>query len=135
MQGGSDVQLNRKEALRAYARMMNTLDVKPLEGILAPEFTYESQWVFEALQSRQAFLDYIRPKLATIAKADSAVYAEMGTVAAYGEMQPCVILAQDHPENLVALVFANVRDGLLVRLDLCAVPPAAAAERSGEYPR
>ena len=135
MQGSHETRLNREEALRAYARMMNTLDSEPLEGILAPDFTYESQWVLEAVQSREAFLDYIRPKLATIAKAEAAVYAEMGTVATYGERQPCVILAQDHPENIVALVFARVNDGLIVRIDPCAMPPADAAERSGEYPK
>lgn len=52
------MELTRSEALRAYARMMNTLNVTPLESLLADDFTYESQHVFSALESKQAFLDY-----------------------------------------------------------------------------
>lgn len=115
--------------------MLNTLDVQALEGLLAEDFVYESQNVLEPLASKQAFLEYIEPKLQTIASAGATVYAEMGTVDAYAETQPCVILAQNDKSKLVAVVLAKVEGGLLKRLDLCIVPPPEAAERSGEYPR
>jgi hypothetical protein len=114
--------------------MMNTLSVTPLEPLLADNFTYESQTVFSALESKQAFLDYIRPKLQTIQKAGATVFAEMGMVSAYGKHQPCVVLAQNTKDNLVGLVLASVSDSKLSRLDLCIVPPPQSAERSGEYP-
>jgi hypothetical protein len=113
---------------------MNTLSVEPLEPLLADDFTYESQYVFSALESKQEFLDYIRPKLQTIREAGATPFAEMGMVLAYGKRQPCVVLAQNSPENLVALVLAEVTDGKLSRLGLCIVPPPRSAERSGEYP-
>jgi len=128
------LELTESEALRAYARMMNTLDVQCLEGLLAEDFVYESQYVLEPLASKQAFLAYIEPKLQTIARAKATVYAEMGTVDACAENQPCVILAQNDKSNLVAVVLAKVEGGRLKRLDLCAVPPPEEAERSGEYP-
>jgi hypothetical protein len=128
------VDLTKSEALRAYAKMMNTLSVTPLEPLLADNFTYESQTVFSALESKQAFLDYIRPKLQTIQKAGATVFAEMGMVSAYGKHQPCVVLAQNTKDNLVGLVLASVSDSKLSRLDLCIVPPPQSAERSGEYP-
>ena len=128
------MELTKSEALRAYARMMNTLSVSPLEPLLADNFTYESQAVFTALESKQAFLDYIRPKLETIRNVGATVFAEMGKVDAYGEDQPCVVLAQNNKGNLVGLVLARVTDGKLSRLDLCIVPPPQFAERSGEYP-
>ena len=131
---GRRVNLTQCEALRAYARMMNTLSVEPLEPLLAEDFTYESQYVFSALESKQQFLDYIRPKLQTIREAGARVFAEMGMVLAYGKRQPCVIVAQDSPENLLGLVLARVSDGKLSRLDLCIVPSPTSAERSGEYP-
>lgn len=81
--------LTRSEALRAYAKMMNTLSVTPLESLLTDDFTYTSQHVFSALESKQAFFDYIVPKLQTIANAGATVFAEMGMVTAYGEYQPC----------------------------------------------
>ena len=126
--------INEEQALRAYAQMMNTLNEECLEPILADDFTYESQQVFEALVSKQAFLDYIRPKLKTIRQANAIVFAEMGTVVAYGKEQPCVILAQNNQANLVGLVLAKTDGNRLNRLDICIVPPPETAKRSGEYP-
>lgn len=127
------MDLTQSEALHAYAKMMNTLSVAPLEPLLADDFTYESQWVFSALESKKAFLDYIKPKLQAI-KAGTKAFAEMGMVHAYGEHQPCVVLAQNSRSNLVGSVLARVVNNKLSRLDLCAVPRPESAERSGEYP-
>lgn len=125
---------NEELALRAYAKMMNTLDPQCLEPLLADDFIYESQHVFQPLESKQAFLDYIRPKLDTIRRAKATVYAELGTVWAYGTTRPCVILAQSDRENLVGLVLATVKGASLKRIDLCVAPLPQAAQRSGEYP-
>jgi hypothetical protein len=131
---GVSAELSKEDALYAYARMMNTLRVAPLESLLAEDFVYESQEVFSALEGRDAFLDYIRPKLETIRKAGATVFAEMGMVSAYGQYQPCVILAQYSKENLVGLVLAQVAAGKVSRLDLCVVPQPKSAQRSGVYP-
>ena len=127
-----EIQLN---ALRAYAAMMNTLDSSYLEPFLAEDFVYESQMVFEPITSKQAFMEYIRPKLATVKRSNATVFAEIGRVAAYGQEQPCVVLAQNTRENLVGLVLAKTTGRLLKRLDLCIVPSPHSAARSGEYPR
>jgi len=108
--------------------------VGPLEGMLADDFTYESQYVSEALESKQAFLEYIKPKLQSIAQADAKIFAEMGMVTAYGERQPCVVLAQYDKSILVGLVLAKVQGNKLSRLELCIVPSPESADRSGEYP-
>ena len=128
------MELTEKTALRAYAKMMNTMSAEPLTLLRADDFVYESQMVFQPLESKQAFLDYITAKLDTIRQSGATVYAEMGTVAAYGRDQSCVILAQNDKTNLVALVLAKTHEGKLKRLDLCIVPPPATADRSGEYP-
>jgi len=122
------------DSLRAYARMMNTLDSSHLEPLLAEDFSYTSQMVFDEIGSKQLFLEYIRPKLQTIRRANATVYAEMGTVNAYGKQQPCVILAQNKRDNLEALVLATVESGELKRLDLCIVPKPQQAVGTGEYP-
>lgn len=129
------MKLTEEIALRAYAKMMNTLHVEALEPLLSEDFIYESQAVFQAIESKQAFLEYIQRKLKAIQKSNATVYAEMGSVVAYGKSQPCVILAQNEMANLVALVLAKTDGNSLKRLDLCIVPPPQAAERSGEYPR
>lgn len=126
--------LTEDTALRAYAKMINTLSINALEPLLADDFTYESQMVFGALESKQVFLDYKRPKLQTIQQSNATVYAEMGIVSAYGKTQSCVILAQYDIANLVSLVLAKTDGEFLKRLDLCIAPPPQMAERSGEYP-
>lgn len=127
--------LTEEAALRAYARMMNTLNAQCLEPLLADDFTYESQQVFQPLESKQAFLEYISPKLQVIQQAKATVFAEMGAVAAYGKNQPCVILAQNDKANLVGIVLAKTDGEFLKRLDLCIVPPPQTAKRSGDYPK
>lgn len=128
------MELTQSEALRAYARMLNTLSLAPLEPLLADDFVYESQAVFTPLQSKQEFLHYMQGKLQTIQRLGAWVFAEMGTVSAYGKRQPCVVLAQHSKENLVGLVLARTCGSRLCRLDICIVPPPESAERSGEYP-
>lgn len=125
--------LTEESALRAYAKILNTLNVDCLEPLLADDFTYESQQVLQPLESKQAFLDYICPKLKTIQLAKTAVFAEMGTVSVYGKNQSCLILAQNDRDNLVGLVLAKTDEKKLKRLDICIVPPPQTAERSGEY--
>ena len=127
--------LTDEDALRAYAKTMNTLSIEPLEKVLAENFHYSSQHVFSELTSKAEFLDYLEPKLTTIIRSGATVYAELGTVFAYGRQQPCVVLAQGDQTNLVALVLAKVESGQLSRLDLCILPTPDAAQRSGEYPR
>lgn len=133
--GLARVSLSEENALRAYAKMLNTLDIKYLEPLLSDDFIYESQHVFQPLESKDQFLDYIQKKLITIQKSKATVFAEMGTVAAYGKNQPCVILAQEYKENLVGLVLAKTKGSKLKRLDICVVPTPRAARRSGEYPK
>jgi hypothetical protein len=132
---GGAVAATEDDALRAYAKMMNTLSVGDFGELLAEDFTYESQNVFSALTSKQAFLDYIQPKLQTVASAKATVYAEMGRVSAYGRDRPCVVLAQNDLNNLVGLVLSEFSGGKLKRLDLCVVPSPHTAKRSGEYPK
>jgi len=128
------MELTPSEALRAYAKMLNTLSITPLEPLLAEDFTYASQSVLSELKSKQEFLDYMEPKLQTIKNAGATVFAEMGMVSAYGERQPCVVVAQDGKDELVGLVLARISGDKLTRLDLCIVPAPETAERSGEYP-
>jgi len=129
------MSLSKETALRAYAKMMNNLDASHIEPFLAEDFIYESQAVFQALRSKTEFMEYITKKLDTIRRADARVYAEMGKIAAYGEIQPCVVTAQYDPDNLVAVVLATVEGEQLKRLDICTVaPPPEEAERSGDRP-
>ena len=126
--------LTADDALRAYAAMMNTLDVSKLEPLLADDFHYASQWVFSEIESKPAYLEYIAVKLQTVKSAESRVWAEM----AWLDREfpgPCVVLAQGDRDNLVGVILAKVEDGKIKRLDLCGAPSPHSARRFGEYPQ
>jgi hypothetical protein len=113
--------------------MMNGLSADHLEPLLAEDFQYESQWVFSAITSKRAFLEYIRPKLDAIRHSGSRVWAEMAELSLTNR-GPCLVLAQGQQDNLVATLLVKIADGKIQRADLCMVPPPESAWRSGEYP-
>ena len=127
------MSLTKEQALWAYATMMNTLDTSCLVPLLADDFHYSSQWVFAEIESKNEYLNYIAPKLDAIRKSGSVVWAEMGSL----EREipgPCVVMAQNEKDNLVAVVLAKVEDGKIKRLDLCGAPSPHSAKRTGNYP-
>lgn len=126
--------MTEEKALRAYAAMMNTLNYGLLVPYLSDDFVYESQHVFTPMKTKVEFAKYIRAKLEAVHEAGATVYAEMGKVRAFGETRNCVVLAQNSPSNLVAVVLAKVEGRKIIRLDLCVVPSPQSASRSGEYP-
>ena len=126
--------LSKQDALRAYARMMHHLSVDHIEPLLADDFHYTSQWVFSELSSKQQYLDYIRPKIGTIKSAGRRVWAELSVLQHSYPDEPCLVIAQDEKDNLVATVLVKVAEGKIQRFDMCMVPPPQSARRTGEYP-
>ncbi len=126
--------LTAKDALIAYAKMMNTLDASEFELLLDDNFCYESQLVLEPISGTSKFIIYIREKLETIKKANLRVYAELGELSAYGQTE-CVVLAQNDKNHIGAVVYANVRGDKITRIDICTVPDPRTAKRSGIYPQ
>lgn len=127
------MSLTKEQALRAYATMMNTLDVSCLAPLLADDFHYASQWVFAEIESKPAYLEYIVPKLDAIRKSGAVAWAEMGWLDREFP-GPCVVMAQGDKDSLVAVVLAEVVGGKIKRLDLCGAPSPHSARRTGDYP-
>ena len=126
-------QLTEKEALSIYARMLHTLDSSEFESFLSEDFSYSSQKVLTDMNSKDEFIEYIRPKLETIKKSNSPVYAELSGCPAYGH-NDCLIMAQGDKSNFLGIAYASVDKGKISGLALCIVPTPDSAERSGIYP-
>ena len=62
------LKITEKEALSIYARMLHTLDSSEFESFLSEDFSYSSQKVLSDINSKDEFIEYIRPKLETIKK-------------------------------------------------------------------
>ena len=126
-------ELSKADALRAYARMMHHLSVDYLAPLLAEDFHYASQWVFEEITSKQQYLDYIRPKLEAIKASGNRVWAELAELQAYPG-GPCLIMAQGDKDDISATVLLEISGSKIKRLDMCFVPSPRSARRTGEYP-
>ena len=72
--GKETSQITEMEALITYARMLHTLDLSEFESSLSEDFSYSSQKVLTDMNSKDEFIEYIRPKLKTIKKSKSPVY-------------------------------------------------------------
>ena len=127
------MSLTTEQALRAYAAMMNALDVSCLEPLLADDFHYASQWVFAKIESKSDYVKYIVPKLDAIRKSGAPPWAEMGWLDREFP-EPCVVMAQGDRDNLIALLLAKVENGKIQRLDLCGASSPHSARRTGDYP-
>lgn len=125
--------LTTKNALEAYARMINTLNSSEFEQLISDEFCYESQAVITPLKSKSEFIDYIQPKLDGIKSSNIKVYAEMGQMDAYGQRE-CVLIASESKDNLIATVYAHVENNKITRIDLCLIPDPTRVNRINIYP-
>lgn len=112
--------LDLRTALSAYARMINTLDIRHLEHLLADDFHYASQHVIKEIGTRSEFVSYMTPKLRAMDTPSARPLAEMAEWDAYGG-GPCVVLAQGGPDDLVATVVAEIAGYRISRIDLCVV--------------
>ena len=59
-------QLTEKDSLSIYAKMMHTLDSSEFESFLSEDFSYSSQKVLTDMNSKNEFIEYVRPKLEAI---------------------------------------------------------------------
>uniref|UniRef100_UPI004048E35C hypothetical protein n=1 Tax=Polynucleobacter sp. TaxID=2029855 RepID=UPI004048E35C len=125
--------LSIKDALIAYAKMMNNLNSIEFESLLDGNFSYESQAVLTPITSKQEFIDYIRQKLSSLKTAKGKIFAELAQLNAYGQTD-CVVVAQGEKDNLVATVFITIADNKITKVDMCLVPEPRFAARSGIYP-
>lgn len=122
-------RLRTEDAVRAYAVMMNTLNVSKFEPLLADDFHYASQWVFHEIESKKEYLEYITRKLRAIKASGLKVWAEL----AESNNGPCVVVAEDEKDNILSVVFAKVKNNKMERMDMC-VLSLYRGKRSGEYP-
>lgn len=126
--------MNTKEQIvRKIATAYNTLNPEIFADFLADDFTYESQHVFEPMNGKETFLEYIKGKYNTIRRTGEKVYAEIG----YYENAPCMIISQGDKEDKVALLFIELttEGDKVQRMDMCGVAPNwSSAKRTHEYP-
>jgi hypothetical protein len=125
--------IDESRACHLYAAMLNSRNQESFVNHLCDDFRMSSQSVLEDMIGKDAYTNYISKKLETIRNSGQQVYAELGTIEAYGHTE-CVVIAQDTKDNLVCIAYLTASSNKITRLDLCIVPPARQAKRTGIYP-
>lgn len=128
------MSLTQKDALEAYARMINTGVVEPLASLLRDDFCYSSQAVLTDIQGKAEFLSYMRQKLVVMRGREDRPVAEMACLPATRN-RPCLVLSHRNTGKDICTVLAEVSEEKLSRIDLCLIPAPDSAVRSGETPR
>jgi hypothetical protein len=126
--------MNETELLITYAKAWNRLDTEFLKPILADDFEYTSQWVFETMYGKDKYMAYIAEKFESIKAAGNVPLAE---VAFYRNIQsqahkPCLLITQG--EIKVALLI-EIHDDKIKSADLVGIPNPNLAVELGIYPR
>ena len=120
------------QACRAYAKMMNTLDFSHLEPWLDDNLKYTSQWVFDEMNGKAAYSEYICNKLNMIKEKGDRVWAEIGHTCLFSRYY--VILAQGEESNLHATLLITMNESKIQKMAMCCVPSPYDCERIGERP-
>ena len=121
------------DAIKAYARMMNTRNLNHFEPFIAEDIELISQIQAEPVQGRQEFLDYLAKNLEKIAD-DAPMWAQLGEIHKSGRTRPCAVLSQYSRENMVATATIEITGDKVSRLNLFFIPSPEKAKLSGEYP-
>jgi hypothetical protein len=125
-------------ALRMLAKCWNNLDIRFIEAELAEDIIYESQWVLRPIQGKTAFLSYLQSKFKAIRKTmqsrPMSVTAEIGLLTSFPKRH-CIVLTQNtSQENRQVSVLVTVREGKIVRIEVCFIPDPLGAKLTGELP-
>ena len=126
------------ESLRELAKSWNNLDTSFIEGILADDLIYESQWVLTPIEGKKEFLFYLNSKFSVIT---SAMKSELMTVTAelgsHPSMQnrPCIVLTQISTEGIIQVsILIKIQEGKINHIEVCFIPDPRDAELTGEFP-
>jgi hypothetical protein len=125
--------LTEYDAVKAYARMMNTRNLEHFEPYIADDIELKSQVQAEPVQGKKAFLEHLAKNLEKVAD-DAPVWAEIGEIHKTGRTRPCAVLSQYSRENMVASATVEIEGGKVKRLNLFFIPSPEEAKRSGEFP-
>jgi hypothetical protein len=124
--------MTKLDALHAFGRAFNYLEVEHLDGVLAPEMKFTSQEVFAEMESREEYLDYLAAKFLAIRRSSAVVTAEIARVQAFGAG---VGLLLTQFGKRIGVLLIKMEGDLVSRADLCTVAPhPSSVDPTGDVP-
>jgi hypothetical protein len=128
------------ELITEVAKSWNNLNISFLEPILAEDFVYNSQWVFDEMKGKQAYLKYISGKFLAIIegieKKGNKIIAEIGYCTYGYPGKPCIVLTQTTYEKIQSVtLLIEAENNVITKMDLCGVPAPETAKLTGIIPK
>lgn len=124
--------LTTYNALSAYARMINTMNVSHITDLLSDHFQYKSQLVLNDISCKADYLTFINATLKAIADSEVNVQAELGR---YGHLGDCVIVMRGGSMSIPNVILAKVENNHLTLLEVIIAPNIEQIKRSGLFPK
>jgi len=118
-------------ALSAYARMINTMNISHITDLLSDQFQYKSQLVLNDISCKADYLIFINATLKAIADSEINVQAEMGQ---YGHLGDCVIVTRGNNISIPDVILAKVENNQLTLLEVIITPNIEQIKHSGFFP-
>lgn len=132
--------MTEKELLINLAKAWNNLDVSFIENLLIDEFKYASQWVFDEMNGKINYLDYLSAKFESIKNGikenGDEIFAELAIVTEGFPNKPCIVLTQIRGNNVMKVtLLIEAMNEMIGRIDMCAIPTPESAILTGLIPK
>jgi len=133
--------MNEAQLLMEYAKCWNNLDVSYIEPYLDENLEYTSQWVFETMQGKNTYLNYLKGKFAAIRRniANNQINADIGFFrggAFSFSDRPCLVIKQFLNGNVNKVcILIKADNGKIVEIAMCGIPHPDGAELFEIYPK
>jgi hypothetical protein len=115
---------NTRQAAELYVDSWKRLDFDKFFDELDSNCQYSSQYVFDELDSKEKIVSYLTGKVNTIKNNGHSVLSKIAILKRVASLNPpigtcCVAMYQGGSPDIAAIVFFEIGDGKIQRIDLC----------------
>jgi hypothetical protein len=133
------MMMTEEDLIKELAKAWNNLNVSFIENLLIDDFRYASQWVVEEMKGKDNYINFISTKFQkireSIAENGDKIIAEIGYCTQGFPNKPCIVLTQiSGNEKSPATLLIETDNGLIKRIDMCAIPAPETVNLTGLIP-
>jgi hypothetical protein len=133
------MMMTEEDLIKELAKAWNNLNVSFIENLLIDDFRYASQWVVEEMKGKDNYINFISTKFQkiseSIAQNGDKIIAEVGYCTQGFPNKPCIVLTQiSGNEKSPATLLIMTDNGLIKRIDMCAIPAPETVKLTGLIP-
>jgi hypothetical protein len=133
------MMMTEEDLVKELAKAWNNLNVSFIENLLIDDFRYASQWVVEEMKGKDNYINFISTKFQkireSIAENGDKIIAEIGYCTQGFPNKPCIVLTQiSGNEKSPATLLIETDNGLIKRIDMCAIPAPETVNLTGLIP-